>query len=117
MNPHNAYLLCQTTQAPALRGVVPSYGPQSGGTNITIQGTDIGTGSSHEAYVGDEECTITTRTRNSITCTTPRSNRVSSGNKELVRVVVDNWEQELAGFEYREDPEFISITPITIFPA
>ena len=38
--------------------VMPSMGPQSGGTNITIQGRYLSIGSSHNVTVASHECKI-----------------------------------------------------------
>ena len=87
-------------------------GPRSGGTNITIMGTDIGTGSTHRVSVGRKDCEITEVKPGSIKCTTPSGDAVTgAGNKELVEVFVDNWSFQLAGFQYVADPTFESITP------
>ena len=37
---------------------MPSRGPQSGGTNITIRGRYLGIGSSHNVTVASHECRI-----------------------------------------------------------
>ena len=85
-------------------------GPRSGGTNITIMGTDIGSGSTHRVTVGGKDCEITEVKRDSIKCTTPPGDAVT-GAQELVEVFVDNWSLQLAGFRYVVDPTFDSITP------
>ena len=97
--------------------VDPSEGPKSGGTNITIMGSNIGTGSRHRVLVGRRECEITNVKLDSIMCNTPKSDNTSNGNVELVQVSVDNWDTEVAGFRYVDDPTFTSISPSTIFVA
>ena len=93
-------------------------GPISGGTNITIMGLNIGTGSTHRVSIGRKDCEITGISLNSINCTTPPGDSVTgAGKKELVEVSVDNWSFQLAGFQYMADPTFESISPDFIFVA
>ena len=90
-------------------------GPRSGGTNITVRGTDIGIGSSHRVLVGQRECVISEVRTDSIVCTTPRSDVTT--NDVLLQLNVDNWTSELLGFSYVDDPLFSSIVPIFMFEA
>ena len=93
---------------------IPNLGPRSGGTNITVMGNNIGTGSRHRVLVGGNECIVTGVKLNSINCTTSSSDTVFIA-RELIQVIVDNWESELDGFSYVADPTFTSITPSNIF--
>ena len=93
---------------------IPNVGPKSGGTNITVMGSNIGTGSSRRVLVGGKECKVTGFEKNSINCTTSGSDTISVA-RELVQVIVDNWVSELDGFSYVADPTFTSITPNIIF--
>jgi hypothetical protein len=98
----------------------PAMGPRSGGTNITVMGTNIGTGSSHRVTIGGGNCTIIEVLLNSIRCTTPPGDEGTdggSGQVSLVRVTVDNWMQELFGYTYVADPVFETISPNLTFIA
>ena len=93
-------------------------GPVSGGTNITIIGTNIGTGSTHQVSVGRKNCEITKVVLNSIECTTPPGDSGTGyGTTELLEVFVDNWSLQLAGFQYVADPTFETIHPDFTFIA
>ena len=93
-------------------------GPVSGGTNITIMGTNIGTGSTHQVSIGRKNCEITKVVLNSIECTTPPGDSViGDGTVVLVEVFVDNWSFQLAGFQYVADPMFETIHPDFTFIA
>ena len=89
---------------------MPALGPKSGGTNITIVGMNIGTGSTHQVSIGQGNCEIIKVSLNSIRCTTPPGDAVTN-NQELVEVFVDNWNLQLAGFQYVVDPIFENIFP------
>ena len=80
-------------------------------------GTNIGTGSSHRVSIGREDCEITEVSLNSLKCTTPPRDvvAVTDTSLELVKVFVDNWSFQLAGFQYVVDPTFDSIDPHFIF--
>ena len=95
---------------------MPASGPQSGGTNITIMGMNIGTGSTHRVSIGQGNCKIIEVSLNSIRCTTPPGDAVTN-NPELVEVFVDNWNLQLAGFQYVVDPIFENIIPDLTFIA
>ena len=94
---------------------IPAMGPRSGGTNITVVGGSIGTGSSHRVTIGQGNCTIIDVSLDSIRCTTPPVG--DGGEMSVVTVFVDNWMLGLAGFQYVDDPEFESITPSLVFIA
>ena len=97
---------------------MPDVGPRSGGTNITIMGTDIGTGSTHRVLVGHKDCKINNVLLNNINCTTPPGDAVTGAeSRELVEVFVDNWNFQLPGYRYVADPIFDSIIPDFIFVA
>ena len=89
---------------------MPALGPKSGGTNITIMGMNIGTGSTHRVSIGQGNCEIIEVSLNSIRCITPPGDAVSD-DQELVEVFVDNWNLQLAGFQYVVDPIFENIVP------
>lgn len=54
--------------APTITGVSPSFGPQAGGTTITITGTHFDAAT---VTLGDNDCTDVTVTGTKITCATP----------------------------------------------
>ena len=47
--------------SPLITGVFPSHGPQAGGTQLTVYGTDLNIGNIEDtriALVGGTECTV-----------------------------------------------------------
>ena len=79
-------------------------------------GMNIGTGSTHRVLIGERNCEIIEVSLDSIRCTTPPGDAVTD-NQELVEVFVDNWNLQLAGFQYVVDPIFEDITPDLTFIA
>ena len=63
-------------------------------------------------FVGNQPCEITSVQQDILYCTTSSS---SVGVGQVVRVLVDNWSSEISGFEYVEDPVFVSIQPKLFF--
>lgn len=93
---------------PSVSSVSPTSGRTSGGTAITITGTDFSVGST--VTVGGSSCTSAVRVSStSLTCTTP------SGTAGAVDIVVTNADSQTgigAGiFTYRAAPTVTSITP------
>ena len=92
----------------------PSKGPTSGGTRITVLGTNLGIGSRHRVIISNvSECKIEEVKRNEIVCVTSSSDVVTSA---LVKVEVDNWKPSgVGGFSYVTDPTFVGIEPTVAF--
>lgn len=51
-------ILTSHLQVPTFSGVSPSFGPMSGGTNITVHGTHLGIGASRAVIIGTNFCRI-----------------------------------------------------------
>ncbi|PIK41167.1 putative plexin-A4 [Apostichopus japonicus] len=95
---------------PKLTSFFPEIGPASGGSLITIYGTDLDTGRDIEAFVGSEPCSITTIQQDYIECINVRST-VNTSHTLMLRF--DNCSRTLDGTEfiYMLDPEVSDVDP------
>ncbi|XP_071816533.1 plexin-A4-like [Apostichopus japonicus] len=96
---------------PKLTSYFPEIGPASGGSLITINGTDLDTGRDIEAFVGSEPCSITTIQQDYIECINVNST-VNSSHTVMLRF--DNRSRAtLDGTEffYIHDPEVSDVDP------
>ena len=60
-NGHGMSTVRFTTVSPQITGVIPSRGPQAGGTQLTVYGTDLNIGNTENTritLVGGTECTV-----------------------------------------------------------
>ncbi|XP_060691320.1 plexin-A1-like isoform X1 [Hemiscyllium ocellatum] len=101
-----------TFVTPRFNRVIPSQGPVSGGSQVTIVGVHLDAGSSVKAYVGDNAiCQFKRRTSGEIVCITaasakgtgPASIRVHINRAELLNPNVQ--------YNYTEDPTISKIEP------
>ncbi|KAJ8259538.1 hypothetical protein GJAV_G00170590, partial [Gymnothorax javanicus] len=95
---------------PAVRGLSPSRGPESGGTRVTILGENLGAGSNVEVKFGNQTCEFYRRATAEITCVSAPS--LTGLGSVPVRVRVDR--AQLRGnlaFRYIEDPTVQRIEP------
>ncbi|PIK38090.1 putative plexin-B-like [Apostichopus japonicus] len=95
---------------PKLTSFFPVIGPASGGSLITINGTDLHTGRDIEAFVGSEPCSITIIQQDYIECINVKST-VNSSHTVMLRF--DNRSRTLDGTEfiYILDPEVSDVDP------
>ncbi|XP_071816249.1 plexin A3-like isoform X4 [Apostichopus japonicus] len=95
---------------PKLTSFFPEIGPASGGSLITINGTDLDTGRDIEAFVGSEPCSITTIQQDYIVCINVNST-INSSHNLMLRF--DNHSRTLDGkeFLYLLDPEVSDVDP------
>ena len=95
--------------APTITSVSPSTGKASGGTSITITGSDFLTGAT--VNVGTNPCSNVVVNPTSITCTTP------AGTSGAVGVTVSNTDGQSvtlsSRFIYLNAPTITSVTPST----
>ena len=99
--------------APTITSVSPSTGKSSGGTSITITGSDFLTGAT--VNIGTNPCSNVVVNSNNITCTTP------SGISGMADIIVTNTDGQsvilASGFTYQNAPTITSISPSTDNPA
>ncbi|KAM9312690.1 plexin-A4 [Gastrophryne carolinensis] len=94
----------------ALSKLEPSRGPVSGGTPVTITGTNLGAGSSVKVMFGGQPCIFDRRTASEIYCNTTASTEGLEKVKVTVQIDKAKVPQELM-FEYVEDPKITKVEP------
>uniref|UniRef100_A0A8B9LUK8 Plexin-A1 n=1 Tax=Astyanax mexicanus TaxID=7994 RepID=A0A8B9LUK8_ASTMX len=96
--------------SPYFTRVVPSHGPVSGGTRITIHGIHLNAGSAVSVKIGLNPCHFERRSAREIVCMTPAG--LSTGS---IPVMVDINAAELRNpevkFNYTSDPTITRIEP------
>lgn len=125
-----------------LERVSPKYGPQSGGTQLTIYGTNLNIGSSIIAYLDDYICHINSSetTSGSIKCVTTHSrsveqirtltliidlanrtlqcNHINNDNrltKNLSHFNINHQNGQCSIYNYTADPKIMQIKPLKSF--
>uniref|UniRef100_A0A5F9D7G2 Plexin-A4 n=1 Tax=Oryctolagus cuniculus TaxID=9986 RepID=A0A5F9D7G2_RABIT len=92
-----------------LSDLKPSRGPMSGGTQVTITGTNLNAGSNVVVMFGTQPCLFHRRSSSSIVCNTTSSEDVLA-MKVTVQVDRAKIRQDLV-FQYVEDPTIVRIEP------
>nr|XP_025038993.1 plexin-A4 [Pelodiscus sinensis] len=93
-----------------LSDLKPKRGPVSGGTQVTITGTNLNAGSNVVVTFGQQPCLFYRRSAMHIVCNTTASDEGFEKVKVSVRVDKAKIHQELQ-FEYMEDPTILRIEP------
>ncbi|KAK2500512.1 hypothetical protein MC885_011359, partial [Smutsia gigantea] len=94
---------------PVLTAVQPLFGPQAGGTRLTLEGQGLAVGSSRAVLVNGTECQLERVSKGQLFCTTPPGAAPASVPIHLQvggAVVPGSWT-----FHYREDPVVLGISP------
>ncbi|CAG9540417.1 unnamed protein product [Cercopithifilaria johnstoni] len=94
----------------------PSFGPLSGGTKLTIYGSNLDTGSNTSIRIGIYPCEVLQKSLlpSSITCLTSQSDK--AGVFRTIWITIDRSTKILHGiFEYRNDPIIKRIHPEETF--
>uniref|UniRef100_A0A8D0X2U8 Plexin-A4 n=1 Tax=Sus scrofa TaxID=9823 RepID=A0A8D0X2U8_PIG len=94
---------------PSLKDLKPSRGPMSGGTQVTITGTNLNAGSNVVVTFGKQPCLFHRRSPSYIVCNTTSSDEVLE-MKVMVQVDRAKIHQDLF-FQYVEDPTIVRIEP------
>ncbi len=94
--------------APTISSVTPAQGPLTGGTSITIAGTNLANATS--VTVGGTAATVTADTATSITATTPAG---SAGAANVVVTTAGGPVTDTGAFTYQSAPTITSVTPNT----
>ncbi|KYO38809.1 hypothetical protein Y1Q_0023480 [Alligator mississippiensis] len=94
----------------ALSGLKPKRGPVSGGTQVTITGSNLNAGSNVMVKFGSQPCLFYKRTPKHIVCNTTASGEGFEKVQVSVQVDKAKISQELQ-FEYVEDPTIMRIEP------
>ncbi|XP_044534948.1 plexin-A4 [Gracilinanus agilis] len=93
-----------------LSDLKPNRGPVSGGTQVTITGTNLNAGSNVAVTFGSQPCLFYRRSTSHIICNTTSSEEVIEKSKVLVRVDKAKIHADLY-FQYVEDPTIQRIEP------
>ncbi|XP_023581194.1 plexin-B3 [Trichechus manatus latirostris] len=104
-----------TYQDPVLLSLSPLWGPQAGGTQLTIHGQHLRTGGNISAFVGDQPCPIREPVcPDAITCrTVPQA----APGRAVVRVVFGQAQRTLLSspFLYTANPQLLAAEPSVSF--
>ncbi|XP_034446408.1 plexin-A1-like isoform X2 [Hippoglossus hippoglossus] len=99
-----------TFVTPYFTRIQPSQGPISGGTRVTIEGSNLNAGSYVSVSIGPQPCYFKKRKAREIVCVTPAG--LAAGTSS---VLVDIDDAELRNpevkFNYTEDPTVLRIEP------
>ncbi|XP_071406718.1 macrophage-stimulating protein receptor isoform X2 [Pithys albifrons albifrons] len=97
---------------PCVRALHPLFGPQGGGTQLSLQGTHLSSGSSWRVMVNGSECALTGQPRQdngTIRCTAPAASGLGAAR---VALWIDGEEFPAPlPFQYRPDPSVSAIVP------
>ncbi|KAM3925183.1 hepatocyte growth factor receptor [Leptodactylus fuscus] len=97
---------------PVIESITPTYGPQSGGTLLTLKGRYLNSGQERNVYIGNEVCTIRSVSSTAIECYTPRK----KVNSYRIMLKIDNARREAKSlFSYKDDPTISKIHPTKSF--
>ncbi|KAK1332676.1 hypothetical protein QTO34_007359 [Cnephaeus nilssonii] len=94
---------------PVLKEVHPLFGPQAGGTRLTLKGHGLAIGTSRAVLVNGNECLLDGVSEGQLVCTTPPGAAPASVPIRLQvggAQVPGSW-----AFNYREDPVVLGISP------
>ncbi|KAI4880943.1 hypothetical protein NFI96_028897 [Prochilodus magdalenae] len=98
---------------PVIKGILPEFGPKSGGTTLTIKGLYLDSGSTRKVTIGSAPCEIQSESANMLTCQTPSQH---SPSQHKVQLHIDGVIREApANYTYNEDPLIHSVQPTRSF--
>ncbi|KAL6034556.1 hypothetical protein STEG23_034994, partial [Scotinomys teguina] len=97
---------------PVITSISPSYGPQAGGTLLTLTGKYLNSGNSRHISIGGKTCTLKRVSDSILECYTP-AQTISA--EFPVKLKIDLANRETSGFSYREDPVVYEIHPTKSF--
>ncbi|XP_059013667.1 plexin-B3 isoform X1 [Mustela lutreola] len=104
-----------TYQDPILLSLSPQWGPQAGGTQLTIHGQHLQTGGDISAFVGEQPCPIQEPVcPEAIVCHTMSQ---ASPGEAVVRVVFGHAQRTLLAspFQYTANPQLVGAEPSVSF--
>ncbi|XP_060784391.1 hepatocyte growth factor receptor isoform X2 [Neoarius graeffei] len=98
---------------PVIKGIIPEFGPKSGGTMLTIKGSYLDSGSSRKVTIGSGTCVVQSLSASMLTCQTPSQD---SPSQHKVRLNIDGVTfQAPANYTYNEDPLIHNVQPTRSF--
>ncbi|RXN32550.1 plexin-A1 isoform X2 [Labeo rohita] len=99
-----------TFVSPYFTRVLPSYGPISGGTRITIHGSHLNSGSAVSIKIGLNTCRFERRSAREIVCVTP-AGLGTGGTPVMVDINAAELRNPEVKFNYTDDPTILKIEP------
>ncbi|TRY88515.1 hypothetical protein DNTS_020679 [Danionella cerebrum] len=99
-----------TFVSPYFTRVLPSFGPVSGGTRITILGSHLNAGSAVSIKIGLNTCRFERRSGREIVCVTPAGLGLG-GSPVMVDINAAELRNPEVKFNYTEDPSITRIEP------
>lgn len=99
-----------TFVSPYFTRVVPSYGPISGGTRITIHGSHLNAGSGVSIKIGLNTCRFERRSAREIVCVTP-AGLGPGGTPVMVDINAAELRNPEVKFNYTDDPTVLKMDP------
>ncbi|XP_053492029.1 plexin-A1b [Ictalurus furcatus] len=99
-----------TFVSPYFTRVVPSRGPFSGGTKITIHGSHLNAGSAVSVKIGLNPCRFERRSAREIVCVTPAGSAIG-GTPVMVDINFAELRNPEVKFNYTDDPTILKIEP------
>lgn len=98
---------------PVIKGIVPEFGPKSGGTLLTIKGSYLNSGSWRKVTIGSGNCVVQSLLANMLTCQTPSQD---SPSQHKVQLHIDGVTfQAPSNYTYNEDPLIHNVQPTRSF--
>ncbi|KTG36313.1 hypothetical protein cypCar_00010532 [Cyprinus carpio] len=99
-----------TFVSPFFTRVLPSYGPISGGTRITIYGSHLNSGSAVSIKIGLNSCRFERRSGREIVCVTP-AGLGTGGTPVMVDINAAELRNPEVKFNYTDDPSVLKMEP------
>ncbi|KAM8817764.1 hepatocyte growth factor receptor isoform 2-T2 [Rhynchonycteris naso] len=97
---------------PIITSISPSYGPQTGGTLLTLTGKHLNSGNSRHISIGGKTCTLKSVSDSILECYTPAQ---TSPSEIPIKLKIDLANRETDSFSYQEDPIVYEIHPTKSF--
>lgn len=98
---------------PIINGITPKFGPQSGGTNMTIMGQNLDSGATRIILIGSSSCDEKSNNGINITCITSGTRRKSDGGIQRVQIHFDGHSvYSPDNFTYKADAVISRIHPM-----
>lgn len=97
---------------PVITSISPRYGPQDGGTLLTLTGKYLNSGNSRHISIGGKTCTLKSVSDSILECYTP-GHTVSA--EFPVKLKIDLADRVTSSFSYRENPVVSEIHPTKSF--
>ncbi|KAG7258308.1 hypothetical protein CRUP_030059 [Coryphaenoides rupestris] len=95
---------------PYFTRVIPAYGPLSGGTRITVEGSNLNAGSAVALKIGLHSCRFERRNREKIVCVTP-AGLATGPTPVMVDINAAELRNPEVKFNYTDDPTILRIEP------